>query len=348
MLGSIPYQRNEAVLHTDETLLPRRAAARAAWNYHLPAEPQAAEHRHLLDESSSAGCEVPSATTASRSTAPRRSTRAGSSGDRLRPPGLHALRRRGAGQARRDQRYGAQDALLRGLLGLGLSRGRRALRAEGLRPAGGLAMRSALYFGSVRHRRSGAPRSESSATACSWSTSTWASCLEHSTPAGCGLRGGRHSPGSGARTTWATRPSARGVGPPPGRRAHRQPPRGADRATDPPALLRTLLQPGQLLLLLEARGRRARGGHRPCHQHPLGREPRLRDAGRRLGRPRHREGLKRPFPEALARLPADGHGARIRAARDRPRGAPCRPHLIRRPRRAGRSSTPPSTCAAAS
>jgi predicted NAD/FAD-binding protein len=39
VLGSIPYQRNEAVLHTDGRLLPRRAAARAAWNYHLLAEP---------------------------------------------------------------------------------------------------------------------------------------------------------------------------------------------------------------------------------------------------------------------------------------------------------------------
>lgn len=40
ILGAIPYQRNEAVLHTDETLLPRRAAARQAWNYHLLAEPK--------------------------------------------------------------------------------------------------------------------------------------------------------------------------------------------------------------------------------------------------------------------------------------------------------------------
>jgi predicted NAD/FAD-binding protein len=39
VLGSIPYQHNEAVLHTDASLLPRRPAARAAWNYHLAAEP---------------------------------------------------------------------------------------------------------------------------------------------------------------------------------------------------------------------------------------------------------------------------------------------------------------------
>jgi predicted NAD/FAD-binding protein len=36
VLGAIRYQSNEAVLHTDESLLPRRRRAWAAWNYHLP------------------------------------------------------------------------------------------------------------------------------------------------------------------------------------------------------------------------------------------------------------------------------------------------------------------------
>ncbi len=40
ILGAIPYQRNEAVLHTDASLLPKRPAARQAWNYHLLAEPK--------------------------------------------------------------------------------------------------------------------------------------------------------------------------------------------------------------------------------------------------------------------------------------------------------------------
>jgi predicted NAD/FAD-binding protein len=40
VLGAIPYQPNEAVLHTDSTLLPRRAAARAAWNFHLLRQPK--------------------------------------------------------------------------------------------------------------------------------------------------------------------------------------------------------------------------------------------------------------------------------------------------------------------
>jgi len=36
VLGAIPYQRNEAVLHTDTSLLPRNRRAWAAWNYHQP------------------------------------------------------------------------------------------------------------------------------------------------------------------------------------------------------------------------------------------------------------------------------------------------------------------------
>lgn len=36
VLGSIPYQRNEAVLHTDVRLLPASRRAWAAWNYRIP------------------------------------------------------------------------------------------------------------------------------------------------------------------------------------------------------------------------------------------------------------------------------------------------------------------------
>ena len=35
VLSAIPYTYNEAVLHTDESLLPKRKLAWAAWNYHL-------------------------------------------------------------------------------------------------------------------------------------------------------------------------------------------------------------------------------------------------------------------------------------------------------------------------
>jgi predicted NAD/FAD-binding protein len=39
ILGVFPYQGNSTVLHTDATLLPRKRAAWASWNYFLPLEP---------------------------------------------------------------------------------------------------------------------------------------------------------------------------------------------------------------------------------------------------------------------------------------------------------------------
>ena len=45
VLSAFPYGRNEAVLHTDQRLLPKRRRAWAAWNYHLPAECSAGDAR---------------------------------------------------------------------------------------------------------------------------------------------------------------------------------------------------------------------------------------------------------------------------------------------------------------
>jgi predicted NAD/FAD-binding protein len=38
ILGAIPYQENETILHTDASVLPRKKLAWAAWNYHIPKE----------------------------------------------------------------------------------------------------------------------------------------------------------------------------------------------------------------------------------------------------------------------------------------------------------------------
>lgn len=43
VLGAIRYQDNEAVLHTDASVLPQRRRTWAAWNYHIPTDP----HRHV-------------------------------------------------------------------------------------------------------------------------------------------------------------------------------------------------------------------------------------------------------------------------------------------------------------
>ncbi|HET8567152.1 MAG TPA: FAD-dependent oxidoreductase [Solirubrobacterales bacterium] len=41
VLGAIPYQRNQGVLHTDASLMPRRRAAWSSWNFHLTPQPVA-------------------------------------------------------------------------------------------------------------------------------------------------------------------------------------------------------------------------------------------------------------------------------------------------------------------
>ena len=40
VLGAIRYQHNEAILHTDATLMPKRRRAWAAWNYQIPEDPR--------------------------------------------------------------------------------------------------------------------------------------------------------------------------------------------------------------------------------------------------------------------------------------------------------------------
>jgi len=42
ILGAFPYQPNDAVLHTDTSLLPNRRRAWASWNYHIPRDETAA------------------------------------------------------------------------------------------------------------------------------------------------------------------------------------------------------------------------------------------------------------------------------------------------------------------
>lgn len=52
LLGAIPYQPNQAVLHTDRSILPHRRRAWASWNYHLdtanPGLPTVTYHMNRL------------------------------------------------------------------------------------------------------------------------------------------------------------------------------------------------------------------------------------------------------------------------------------------------------------
>ena len=41
LLGALPYQQNDVVLHSDETLLPRRRNAWGSWNYRIPGDASA-------------------------------------------------------------------------------------------------------------------------------------------------------------------------------------------------------------------------------------------------------------------------------------------------------------------
>ena len=112
--------------------------------------------------------------------------------------------------------------------------------------------------------------------------------------------------------------------------------RGPDPPAHAPALLRLLLQPGELLLLLRRRRRERRGGRRPRHQHALGGAPLLRDGGRAPPPTAARVALMRArVREAAARLAADGHGPGVRLAPDRARRAAVGAHRgSRRARRA--------------
>ena len=127
VLGAIPYQTNETVLHTDERLLPRRRAARASWNYHLTESPVGRTTiTYDMNRLQSLRADRRFLVTLNRTRGDR--SRTGDPALRLRAPHLHARRRRGPAPLGRDQRP-RPHPLLRGLLALGLPRGRRLVGA---------------------------------------------------------------------------------------------------------------------------------------------------------------------------------------------------------------------------
>ena len=123
LLEAIPYQHNEAVLHTDRSLLPRRRRAWASWNYHLRADAGGScTVTYHMNRLQSLRAEQEFCVTLNRTATidPERIIRTID----VFAPRLHPRGHRGAIAPRGHQRA-QSHALLRRLLGMGFPRGRR-------------------------------------------------------------------------------------------------------------------------------------------------------------------------------------------------------------------------------
>jgi predicted NAD/FAD-binding protein len=69
VLGAIPYQKNEAVLHTDARLLPQTPRARAAWNYHVLGGAERVAMTYNMNVLQSLRCPLPLLVTLNRTAA---------------------------------------------------------------------------------------------------------------------------------------------------------------------------------------------------------------------------------------------------------------------------------------
>ena len=316
VLGAFPYQPNEAVLHTDRALLPRRRAAWAAWNYHLPRRAARPLRRDLLHEPPAVPRRRPAVL---RDAQPHGRDRARARHPRhpLRASRLHA---RGDGRPappRGDQRRAAH-ALLRRLLALGLPRGRRGQRARGAsRACASGCPRERALRGLGRPPAPAARSSTASATASSWPTSTSTRSPSASARPGCGRRRTRRSCASGAPTTSATPtiPLADAVRALVAERTGTRP-GGPVRLLTNLRCLGHLFNPVSFYYCFDRAGEGLRGRRRRGHEHAVGRAPRLRPGRARRGRRR-----ARARRQGLPRLALHGHGPRVRAVPD-PAGTP--------------------------
>ncbi|HEY5456226.1 MAG TPA: FAD-dependent oxidoreductase [Acidothermaceae bacterium] len=168
-LKAFGYARNQAILHTDASILPDTAAARACWNYQLLLYvTSAATGRDVLDEPA-AGTRLTRPLPGHPERARRHRSRPGRCGHGLRAPDLHTRGSRcpvTAGVPRDES-----DGLRRRISRLGIPRGRLLLRSQS-----GPAFRSvlvtaatvgtkvslpslpALVIGHITHHRSGPVR----------------------------------------------------------------------------------------------------------------------------------------------------------------------------------------------
>ena len=188
LLGAIPYQPNEAVLHTDERLLPRRRRAWASWNYHLLDDADRPADRHLPHEPPAVAARRPRVL---RDAQPHRGDRPGARSSARSSTRIRSSRRRARARRRAYAEIsGARPhALLRRLLGLGLPRGRRGQRRCASRASSGSRVRVSAAQRPLRGHRAPPPlrraRRTRSATGSRWPTSTSTSCRACSAAAWC-------------------------------------------------------------------------------------------------------------------------------------------------------------------
>lgn len=153
ILGAFPYQENRALLHTDPEPLPRRRRSWASWNYRVRKEAaRRATVTYNMNHLQGIPGEHPVQHHPQRLCGNRRAP--GLAADELRAPRVHGGQPGGEGVSQSGRRL-EPYVLLRSVLGLRISRGRRPERCQGLlcpRPGVG-AMNSCLYRGWVRHRR---------------------------------------------------------------------------------------------------------------------------------------------------------------------------------------------------
>ncbi len=152
VLANFTTTANVAWLHTDASVLPLRAPARASWNYRLAGDPDAAP-TVTYDLNRLQGLATPEQYL--RDPQPgwphRRTARAAAV--RLSPPALHPRGRRRAEAVARGER-GQPHALLRCVLVLRFPRGWTELGHQGRRHARGrVVIDSGLFIGTLRHRR---------------------------------------------------------------------------------------------------------------------------------------------------------------------------------------------------
>ncbi len=143
VLGAIPYQRNEAVLHTDSIAAPPPSLRAGSLELPPIARAQAVEHSHLLHEPPATD-PLPRIRLLCHAE-PHGVDRPGQdhSHDPLLPPGLHARGGRRPIPAWHARRLRDAHPFLWRLLGLGLSRGRRRQRPARVRAVWGVAVNTA-------------------------------------------------------------------------------------------------------------------------------------------------------------------------------------------------------------